>query len=69
MFLIALFTIAALAVARILRAPRLTWLYILAFAAAVTAATQLLPRGHPLRSDVANRAATSPGSPWVSCRS
>lgn len=53
MFLIALFTIAALAVARILRAPRLTWLYILAFAAAVTAATQLLPRGHPLRSDVA----------------
>lgn len=42
--------------ARILRLPRGTWRYILAGAAAAALATQLLPQGHPLRTDVAESA-------------
>lgn len=48
--------LAAMVFARILRLPRGTWRYILAGAAAVALATQLLPQGHPLRTDVAESA-------------
>lgn len=46
-------TLFALALARIVRAPRGAWRYILGVAVAAALATQFLPAGHPLRADVA----------------
>lgn len=50
---IAAATVFALTLARVLRAPRGSWRYILGAAAAAMLATQFLPEGHPLRADVA----------------
>ena len=46
-------TALALGVARLARAPKGTWRYILGVAAAILLASQFLPAGHPFREDVA----------------
>jgi ribosomal protein S18 acetylase RimI-like enzyme len=53
MTLIVLLAAVALGISRVLRMPRGTWRYILGGAIALSAATQMLPSGHPLRADVA----------------
>lgn len=52
------FTAFALLLARVMRAPRGTWRYILGAAALVLAGSQLLPAAHPFRADVAGSAQT-----------
>ena len=52
MTLILLIAGAALLLARLLRAPRGNWRYILAAAALAALASQILPAGHPLRADL-----------------
>jgi GNAT superfamily N-acetyltransferase len=52
MLQVAFFTIFALLLARVMRAPRGTWRWILGAAAAVLAASQLLPAGNAFRENV-----------------
>jgi GNAT superfamily N-acetyltransferase len=49
-------TVFALLLARVMRAPRGTWRYIVGAAALVLAASQLLPPGNAFRADVADSA-------------
>lgn len=51
-------TLFALLAARLFRAPRGTWRFILAAAALILGASQLLPAGNPFRADVAGSART-----------
>lgn len=58
MFQVASLTLFAFLLARVLRAPRGTWRFILGAAALVLAASQLLPEGNAFREDVAGSAGT-----------
>ena len=53
MTLIVTLALLALGLARLVRAPRGTWRYILAAAVLAALGSQLLPAGHPFRADVA----------------
>lgn len=52
MFQVLSLTVFALLLARVMRAPRGTWRWIVGAAVAVLAASQLLPPGNPFREDV-----------------